>query len=102
LFPDVDGIPPPRVRPGVEATVEALRATGRIEAVDSALIALALTLADAIDAEATSPSGSRGRVASLTGRLHPILIDLRGDSGGGGGLGDALGYLGRMGDPARH
>lgn len=52
---------------------------GQIEPVDTALIALARTLADAIDDEHTDPDGSRFTVGALAGRLVPVLLELRGE-----------------------
>ena len=77
LFDDGSAGPVRRVRRGVDGTIRALRATGRLEAVDAATIALARTLSDAIDDEHTDPDGSRFTVGALAGRLHPILADLR-------------------------
>lgn len=81
LFDDPDPTRPPvrRVRRGVDVTVKALRDTGRIEPVDTALVALARTLADAIDDEHTRWDGSSYKVANLAGRLHPVIADLRGE-----------------------
>ena len=70
-----------RVRDGVDKSIRALRATGQIEPVDAALLALARTLADEIDDEHASADPSRFTVATLTGRLHPIITDLRGRGG---------------------
>ena len=71
-----------RVRRGVDATVAALRATGRLEAVDAALVAMARTLADALDDEHVTPDGSAFTVATLAGRLFPIVEELRGEQVG--------------------
>jgi hypothetical protein len=81
------GPPPPvqRVRRGVDATVAALRQLGRLEPVDAALVNVARTLADAMDAEHADPDGSRFVVASIAGKLVPVLGLLR---GGGGGVDD--------------
>jgi len=68
-----------RVRRGVEATVSALRAGGRLEPVDAALVALARTLADAVDDERADVDGSGYTVATLGGRLVPVLEILRGE-----------------------
>jgi hypothetical protein len=67
-----------RVRRGVDATVAALRAGGRLEPVDAGLVALVRTLADAVDDEHTAADGSRFTVASLAGKLLPALDRLRG------------------------
>ena len=45
-----------RNRTAVETTVEALRATGRLEAVDEARVIAACALADAVDADPTNAS----------------------------------------------
>jgi hypothetical protein len=63
----------------VEATIRALRATGRLEAADAALIALARTLADAIDDEHVGADGSAFVVGTLAARLFPVVGELRGD-----------------------
>ena len=68
-----------RVRRGVEASVKALRAGGRLEPVDAALVALARTLADALDDERADVDGSGYTVATLGGRLVPVLEILRGE-----------------------
>ena len=52
---------------------------GQLEAVDDGLVALARTLADAIDAEVVDPDGSRYTVGALSGRLVPVLLELRGE-----------------------
>ena len=80
LFPDADtGHGVRRVRRGVDQTVGALRSTGRLEPVDAALVALARTLADALDDEHADPDGSAFTVATLSGRLLPVLDGLRGE-----------------------
>lgn len=77
--PDPEGIRAvARVRKGVDATLTALRTGGRLEPVDAAFVALARTVADAIDAEHTAAEPSRFTVGALAGRLHPILVELRG------------------------
>jgi hypothetical protein len=68
-----------RVRRGVDQTVKALRSTGRLEPVDTALVAIARTLADAMDIEHTAADGSAYTVASIAGRLHPVVAELRGE-----------------------
>jgi|SRR5882672_2015132 len=68
-----------RVRRGVDATVTALRSTGRLEPVDAALVAIARTLADALDDEHVNVEGSAFVVATLAGRLTPVVDELRGE-----------------------
>jgi len=68
-----------RVRAGVDATIKALRSGGRLEPVDAATVALARTLADALDDEHADPDGSRFVVATLAGKLEPIVEVLRGE-----------------------
>lgn len=72
------GRPVARVRRGLDDTIKALRATGRLEKADAAVIALARTVADALDAEHLADDGSRYTVGALAGRLHPLVDDLRG------------------------
>jgi hypothetical protein len=80
FYPDdgAGGRPVRRVRRGVDGTVKALRDGGRLELVDAGLVALARTLADAMDEEHTAPEPSRFTVGSLAGRLLPVLVELRG------------------------
>jgi len=68
-----------RVRKGVDAQLAAQRALGHIEPVDTGLIAIARTLADALDDEWASVDGSRFTVGALAGRLVPVLLELRGE-----------------------
>ena len=68
-----------RVRKGVDLTITALRTTGRLEDVDAALIAMARTLADAMDDERSSVDGSGFTVATIAGRLLPVVAELRGE-----------------------
>lgn len=68
-----------RVRRGVDAQLTAQRALGHLEPVDSALVALARTLADAIDEEWAGPEPSSYTVATVAGKLAPILLHLRGE-----------------------
>lgn len=66
---------------------------GQIEPVDQGLIGLARTLADAADAEAVDPDGSGYTLASICGRLFPVLLELRGsrrDSAGDVGWDEEL------------
>jgi len=73
-----------RVRRGVDVQIRAQRAAGQLERVDDALISLARTLADALDAEHLDPDGSRFTVGSLSGRLVTVLLELRGERGAAG------------------
>ena len=68
-----------RVRRGVDDQISAQRALGHIEPVDTGLVAIARTLADALDDEHASTDGSRFVVATLAGRLVPVLLELRGE-----------------------
>jgi hypothetical protein len=52
---------------------------GQLERVDEGLVALARTLADSMDAEVLDPDGSRYTVGNLSGRLLPVLLELRGE-----------------------
>lgn len=93
--PELPGIDPKhprpvaRVRRGVDAQLKAQRELGSLEPVDDGLIAIARTLADAADLEHVRPDGSRFTVASLLGRLVPVLLELRGESARTGGDHDA-------------
>lgn len=69
-----------RVRRGVDAQLAAQRRLGHLEAVDTGLVAIARTLADALDAEWTDTEGSRFTVGALAGRLVPVLLELRGET----------------------
>jgi hypothetical protein len=75
-----------RVRRGVDAQLKAQRDAGTLERVDDGLIAVARTLADALDAEHTDPDGSRFTVGALSGKLVPVLMQLRGEAIGGDGV----------------
>lgn len=91
---ELEGLTPPaprvrRVRRGVDDTVKALRSTGRLEPVDAALIAMARTLSDAMDDEHVC-GGSGFTVATIAGRLFPIVGELRGEKIGGYDELDAL------------
>jgi hypothetical protein len=71
--------PVARVRRGVDAQLSAQRSMGQLETVDAGLVALARTLADSIDAETVDQDGSRFTVGALSGRLLPVLLELRGE-----------------------
>jgi hypothetical protein len=77
------------VRRGVDAQIRAQRRLGHLETVDDGLIAIARTLADDLDAEHTDVECSRYTVATLAGRLVPVLLELRGERRGDGGDVDA-------------
>ena len=83
------GGPVARVRRGVDAQIRAQRALGHLEPVDDGLVAIARTLADDLDAEHTDEDCSRYTVATLAGRLVPVLLELRGERAGDGGDYDA-------------
>jgi hypothetical protein len=68
-----------RVRRGVDVQLRAQRAMGRLDTVDEGLVALARTLADAVDSEWTDRDGSRYTVATIAGRLAAVLLELRGE-----------------------
>jgi hypothetical protein len=74
-----DRRPVARVRRGIDQQLRAQRAMGQLEPVDEGLVALARTLADQIDAEVLDPDGSRYTVGALSGRLVPVLLELRGE-----------------------
>lgn len=57
---------------GLNTTVRLLRDTGRIEEVDTAVVALARTLADNID-QLDAEGGSQFTIASLAGRYVTVL-----------------------------
>ena len=63
-----------RARAGLDATVDRLRATGRLEAVDSAWIALARVSADLLDAACSDPDESRYTIGVLIAR-HLAVLD---------------------------
>lgn len=80
------GKPVARVRRGVDAQLKAQRDAGTLERVDEGLIAVARTLADALDAEHVDRDGSRFVVGALAGKLVPVLMQLRGEAIGGDGV----------------
>jgi hypothetical protein len=80
----------------VDRTIAGQRAMGQIEIVDEALVAVARTLADAMDEEWAGPDPSSYTVATVAGRLVPVLLELRGerrDSGSDVGWDDELEQL---------
>jgi hypothetical protein len=64
----------------VDEQLAAQRELGHLERVDQGLIGVARTLADAMDEEWTADDGSAYTVATLAGRLVPVLLELRGGS----------------------
>lgn len=68
-----------RVRRGVDEQIAAQRGAGRLDTVDQGLVAIARTIADALDAEFVDPNGSRYTVGALAGKLVPVLLELRGE-----------------------
>ena len=76
------GRPVARVRRGVDAQLAFQQRMGQLEKVDQGLVALARTLADSMDAEVLDPDGSRYTVGNLSGRLFPVLLELRGERRG--------------------
>lgn len=68
-----------RVRKAVDEQIKAQRAMGQLEVVDQALVAVARTLADAMDAEVLDRDGSRYVEQTIAGRLVPVLLELRGE-----------------------
>lgn len=68
-----------RVRRAVDLQFRTQRAMGQIEPVDEALIGVARTLADAMDEEWAGPNPSSYTVATIAGRLVPVLLELRGE-----------------------
>jgi hypothetical protein len=67
-----------RVRRGLDDTVRALRATGRLEDVDAALLALARVAADELDDACHDLDESRYTRATLIGRYAAVLDTLVG------------------------
>jgi hypothetical protein len=65
-----------RIRRGLDDTVRALRTTGRLEAVDAGLLALARVAADELDAACRDDDESRYTRATLIGRYAAVLDSL--------------------------
>jgi hypothetical protein len=85
-----------RVRRAVDQQLRAQRAMGHIEPVDAGLTGVALTLADAYDAEVLDTNGSRYVESTIAGRLVAVLLELRGerrDTAGDAGYDDELATL---------
>jgi len=62
-----------RVRRGLDDTVRAMRQTGRLEAIDAGLLALARVAADELDAACRDTDESRYTRATLIGRYATVL-----------------------------
>jgi len=62
-----------RVRRGLDDTVRAMRQTGRLEAIDAGLLALARVAADELDAACRDTEESRYTRATLIGRYATVL-----------------------------
>jgi hypothetical protein len=62
-----------RVRRGLDDTVRAMRQTGRLEAIDAGLLALARVAADELDAACRDTDESRYTRATLIGRYGTVL-----------------------------
>ena len=78
LFPaDRPGVA--RVKRAVDQTIRVLRGMDALHPGDDGLVAIARTLAELVDAEATDPDGSRYTAGVLAGRLVPVLLELRGE-----------------------
>ena len=65
-----------RTRRGLDDTLKALRNLGRLEAVDTALVALARVVADELDAACSDPEESRYTRGTLTAHYHRVLTHL--------------------------
>ena len=61
------------IRRGLDDTVRAMRDTGRLEAIDAGLLALARVAADELDAACRDDDESRYTRATLIGRYHTVL-----------------------------
>jgi hypothetical protein len=62
-----------RIRRGLDETLRAMRDTGRIEAIDAGLLALARVAADELDDACRDTDESRFTRATLIGRYHTVL-----------------------------
>lgn len=77
LFPDQPGRPPRgRARRGFDQTIVAMRATGRLEPVDAALIALCRVTVDELDQALVDRDESRYVRGVLVARYHDVLTHL--------------------------
>jgi hypothetical protein len=64
------------VRRGLDETLTALRHLGRLEAVDTALIALARVVADELDGACSDADESRYTRGTLASHYHRVLTHL--------------------------
>jgi len=76
LFPSSPRRSRGRARRGLDDTLTALRATGRLENVDAALVALCRVAADELDAATADRDESRYTRGTLTARYHDVLRHL--------------------------
>ena len=76
LFPPTPGRRRGRARRGLDDTLTALRATGRLEKVDAALIALARVAVDQLDDACADRDESRYTRGVLIARYHGVLTHL--------------------------
>jgi hypothetical protein len=60
----------------LDDTLKALRDLGRLEAVDTALVALARVVADELDGACSDPEESRYTRGTLTSHYHRVLTHL--------------------------
>jgi len=65
-----------RCRRGFDDTMSALRQLGRVEKIDSGLVALCRVAADELDAACNDPSESRYVRGVLVARYHGVLTHL--------------------------
>ncbi len=68
-----------RVRRGVDAQLAAQRQALQLEPVDAGLIAVARSMADALDAEIGKTDRSTFVIVTGLAKLVPVLIELRGE-----------------------
>jgi len=92
LFPIAVNRSRGRYRRGYDDTLAALRALGRVEKVDAALVALCRGLADELDAATADRDESRYTRGTLAGRYQSALAYLldRQDTASGPDLADLL------------
>ena len=65
-----------RTRRGLDDTLKALRSLGRLEAVDTALVALARVVADELDGACSDDDESRYTRGALAAHYHRVLTHL--------------------------
>jgi hypothetical protein len=87
-----------RARRGLDDTIRALRATGRLEDVDAALLALARVAADELDQACADLDESRFTRATLIGRYAGVLDTLVGHDHGDLDDGDLAALFADVGD----